>query len=211
MRVGRARNNVSLNRELLLQRMDPTTPWDERLVIEPYFQANIVEDSASVSIDFHLGSRFMVFQSSLSREHDLLSQDPAQDIRATDLFIPLGKVLTLRPGNIVLGTTLEWFRFPLDLMANVVGRSIWGRRGLLIVTASVVRPGSSGTITLEMSNLSDVGLNIRPGVAIGQLFFSRVEGERAATPKRSYFSGALRPIVGKYTLSRIEELLLNLK
>jgi dCTP deaminase len=191
--------------------MDPMTPWDQRLVIEPYFQENIVEDSTSASMDFHLGSRFTVFQSSLSREHDLLSQDPAKDIKGADLFIPLGKVLTLKPGNIVLGTTLEWFRFPFDLMATVMGRSIWGRRGLLIVTASAVRPGSSGTITLEMSNLSDIGLNIRPGVAIGQLFFSRVEGERPATPKHSYFSGALRPIVGKYTLSRIEKLFLNLK
>lgn len=202
---------MSLNRHTLLQRMSMNTPWEERLVVEPFFPESVTLDSVSNSLDFHLGNRFTILRSRRSSQHDPLSEDPKQDVVVGELFIPMGKDFTLNPGQIVLGTTLEWFRFPYDLMAYVIGRSIWGRRGLLIVTASAVHPGSSGTITLEMSNLGEVGLHLRPGAAIGQLFFSQVDMGPHPKQRRSTFSGALRPIIGKYSQSDIERLLLNLK
>src|SRR6185295_20156844 len=111
-------------------------------------------------------------------------------------------------------TTLEWFRFPYDLMAYVVGRSIWGRRGLLIVTASAVHPGSSGTITLELCNMGDVAVVLRPGVAVGQLFFHKVGDEskkaRHRESRRSTFSGSTRPILGEYIPSTVERFLLEM-
>jgi len=202
---------MSINRYTLLERMSAKTAWAQRLVVEPLFLESATQDSVSNSLDFHLGNRFTILRSRRSSQHDPLSEDPKQDVVVRELFIPMGKDFTLNPGQIVLGTTLEWFRFPYDLMAYVIGRSIWGRRGLLIVTASAVHPGSSGTITLEMSNLGEVGLHLRPGAAIGQLFFSQVDMGPNPKQRRSTFSGALRPIIGKYSQSDIEKLLLNLK
>ncbi len=203
---------MSLSLNTLVQRMSPKTSWDERLVVEPFFPDSVHLESSSNSLDFHLGNRFTILRSRRSVQHDPLSQDPKRDVVVRELFIPMGKDFTLNPGQIVLGTTLEWFRFPYDLMAYVIGRSIWGRRGLLIVTASAVHPGSSGTITLEMSNLSEVGLHLRPGAAIGQLFFTQVDGSSNQGQRRSpNFTGALRPIIGTYSLSKIEDLLLKLE
>lgn len=201
---------MPLNRQILLQRMSRDTPWDERLIIEPLFLEGVDAESVSNSLDFHLGNRFTILRSRRSVQHDPLSEDPKKDVVVRELFIPMGKDFTLNPGQIVLGTTLEWFRFPHNLMAYVIGRSIWGRRGLLIVTASAVHPGSAGTVTLEMTNLGEVGLHLRPGASIGQLFFNEVEPVARPKERRSDFSGALRPIIGKYSRSETEKLLLDL-
>jgi dCTP deaminase len=125
----------------------------------------------------------------------------------------MGEAFTIHPGQIVLGTTLEWYRFPDDVFADVIGRSIWGRRGLLIVTAQTVHPLSSGTITLEMCNLGEVGLRLRPGVSIGQLVFHKIRRSRrpediSKRTKYSGFVGTLRPSLGEYKPSDVESFLL---
>lgn len=202
---------MALNQRSLFDRMDPNTPWDKRLIVEPFFKESIAHLSGSPSIDFHLGNRFTIPRSRRSAQHDPLSKDPKQDVVPRELFIPMGKKFILNPGQIILGITLEWFRFPFDLNAGVVGRSIWGRRGLLIVTASVVHSGSAGTITLEMTNLGEVGLHLKPGAAIGQLLFDEVSPIPDIEERHSTFSGAIRPILGKYTTSKVEDLLLGLE
>ncbi|MGO8758358.1 MAG: dCTP deaminase [Terracidiphilus sp.] len=201
-----------LNRSQLFNRMKNDVPWEKRLVVEPFFPSGVDENGASASLDFHLGNRFTLLRSRRAAEHNLLTDEPRQDLVASETFIPMGAELTLHPGHIVLGTTLEWYRFPLDLLAYVIGRSIWGRRGLLIVTAQAVHPGSSGTITLEMSNLGEVGLRLKPGASIGQLIFHEVQQTAGKTGSRhSTFSGASRPILGKYERRPVEQMLLDLK
>jgi dCTP deaminase len=202
-----------LNRKSILARMGLKGDWKRRLVVEPFLSENRDHDSSDASIDFHLGNRFTFLRSRHAVQHDPLA-DPVHDVATTERFVPLGQDLSLEPGHVVLGTTLEWFRFPSDLIAYVIGRSIWGRRGLLLVTAQAVHPGSSGTITLEMSNLGDVAVRLRPGTLIGQLFFHRVEEvqepEPPLRPRKSPFAGATRPILGEYRWSESEKLLLNL-
>lgn len=201
---------MALSYEALLRRMETQTPWHNRLIVEPFFSAN--QQSISASLDFHLGNRFTLLRGRRAAQHDPLSEDPRQDIVPGEVFIPMGRDFALRPGQIVLGTTLEWFRFPADLMAYVIGRSIWGRRGLLIVTAQAVHPGSSGTITLEMSNLGEVGLRLKPGTAIGQLFFHQIRDVSDADLYRAgNYSAAHRPLLGKYHRTKVESLLLDLK
>ncbi len=71
-------------------------------------------------------------------------------------------------------------------MAFVVGRSTWGRLGLVVATAIGVHPLFAGTITLELRNLGETPLRLYPGERIAQLFFQRVdEGDREiAAPGR---------------------------
>jgi len=60
---------------------------------------------------------------------------------------------------------------PSNLECQVEGRSSWARVGLQIATASSVEPGYKGVVTLELSNVGTVPLNIMPGIRIAQLVF----------------------------------------
>jgi dCTP deaminase len=194
--------------------MAASTPWDERLVVEPWLEDDTAgpPDYTAASLDFHLGSRFTVQRGGRRAiQHLPVTAESRDVIPPTELFIPIGQEFTLHPGQIVLGTTLEWFRFPSDLMAYVIGRSIWGRRGLLIVTAQAIHPGSSGTITLELSNLGDIGLPFPPGVSIGQLIFHKINVPMPVpTPIRdSPYTATVRPILGEYKHTNQEKFLLR--
>ncbi len=197
----------AMNRRAIRERMEEESRWERRLIVEPYFGFLNQRSSASASIDFHLGNRFTVFR----RRRDVLHDPQAHeaDVLTEEFFVSLGDRFVLHPGHIVLGTTLEWFRFPLDLMAYVVGRSIWGRRGLMIATATAVQPGSAGTITLELSNTGEIAVALKPGVRIGQLFFHEVEAADEGSI-RTRFSGALKPVLGNYIDSPSEAFLLGL-
>jgi dCTP deaminase len=185
-----------------------TNEFDERLVIEPFLGGLRSGKAEAASVDFHLGTRFVFLRRGRFVLHDPLAQQAHAEAYGNEVFIPLGSKLLLHPGQLVLGTTLEWYRFPPDLMAYVVGRSIWGRRGLLVVTASAVQPQTSGTVTLELANIGDVAVVIRPGMAAGQFFFHEVQPP-TRIGKRPPFSVTHRPIFGEYTCSAVEEVLLG--
>jgi len=51
--------------------------------------------------------------------------------------IAYGQKFVLHPNELILGSTLEYLSFPADLMAYVIGRSSWGRLGLIIATAHI--------------------------------------------------------------------------
>ena len=91
---------------------------------------------------------------------------------------------------------------PKNLAAYVIGKSSWGRRGLIIATATGVHPGFKGCLTLELSNVGELPIAIKPGMKICQLFFHRVETENEELD-RSLFIGLRRPTIGKIELDPI--------
>lgn len=199
-----------LSRRLLLSRMTEETPWAQRLVVEPFL--GVPSDaSSSPSLDFHLGNRFSVPRRRRAVQHDPLHDTFDEDITSSEFYVSLGEKFVIHPGQLVLGTTLEWYRFPADIAAYAIGRSIWGRRGLLVATATAVQPCSSGTITLELSNVGEIAVVIRPGAAIGQLFFHLVDGVEGseAVHRRSPFTASNRPILGDYKTTAVERFLLG--
>ncbi len=201
---------MPVNRAFLFSKMGNSVDVNDRFVVDPFFPES-VRGTSGASLDFHLGCRFAFFRRRRGSQHSPFS-DGGNEGLPSEVFVPLGKEVYLHPGQLVLGTTLEWFRFPKDFMAYVVGRSIWGRRGVLIATALAVQPLSSGRITLELSNVGEVTVVLQPGVAVGQLFFHRVEGaEEQMSTQVSSFAGAFRPTLGEYKPSLVEELLLNIE
>jgi dCTP deaminase len=57
------------------------------------------------------------------------------------------------------------------------GRSRFARLGMLVhISASFMQPGIANHQVLEMSNFGPIPLEIRPGVAICQFIFQRIEG-----------------------------------
>jgi dCTP deaminase len=110
-------------------------------------------------------------------------------------YVPFGRDFVLHPRSFVLGTTLEWIRLPRNISGFVVGRSSWGRRGLIIATATGVHPGFTGCLTLEISNVGEIAIAVKPGLAICQLFLHDVTRLRDYVDQ-SPFIGRRRPVLG---------------
>ncbi len=109
-------------------------------------------------------------------------------------YVPFGKPFVLHPMTFVLAATLEWIRLPKSLAAYVVGKSSWGRCGLIIATATGVHPGFFGCITLELSNVGEIPIEVKPGYPICQLFVHTLEGDPAENFVQGGFGGSRRPM-----------------
>ncbi len=92
----------------------------------------------------------------------------------TSVDVEIGEKLWLHPGQFVLGATFEFLRLPPHLGAYVVGRSSWGRVGLLVATAIFVHPGFFGCLTLELVNHGESPIALYPGSRIAQLAVHRL-------------------------------------
>lgn len=85
--------------------------------------------------------------------------------------IPFKESFLLHPGALALVPTLEWVRVPFDLQGVVTARSSWAREGLSIATATIVNPGYTGIVTLELANLGEVPMKLYPGLRLAQIAF----------------------------------------
>ncbi len=166
---------------------------ENRLVISPILEMHeqIRDDQASV--DVRLGSQFVLTQPSALGEINEFSEFHylADNRLYQELYIPIGRNIVIHPHQFLLATTLEYIRLPQDLMCYVVGRSTWGRLGLIIATAIGVHPGFSGTLTLELRNLGETPLRLFPGQTIAQLFFHGVETDENSRQSTSQYPAAV--------------------
>jgi len=147
------------------------------LVVTPLLDLN--RQIGRASLDVRLGQDFVLFRK---------GQIPVMDVRRAfdntawadyydHIRTDYGQPFILHPGQFVLSSTLEFLRLPRNVMAYVIGRSSWGRAGLVIATATFVDPGFQGVITLELVNEGEVPLSLYPGTRIAQLVFHRLDGE----------------------------------
>lgn len=147
------------------------------LIITPLLNRD--QQVGAASIDLRLGHEFIVL-----RRSSVEGIDPTKKIklqrnvhRTQDrVRISLHKELIIHPGQLVLGSTIEYLSMPQKLFASIEGRSSWGRLGLIIATASSIAPGFQGCITLEMVNAGEVPLSLYPGVRIAQLILHHTDG-----------------------------------
>ncbi len=141
---------------------------DGKLIIDP------IDDPKSQiqpsSIDLRLGNTFLHFKVE-GRAFIDPTKDSLQDLMGA-IEVEDGKPFFLRPGEFVLGTTIETIKLPEDLVARVDGRSSLGRLGVIVhATAGYVDPGFCGQITLELSNINHVPIALYPGMRICQISF----------------------------------------
>jgi len=137
----------------------------DRLVITPQPDLRSVERSGAASIDLRLGTWFVSPRPRSTALLDIYaSEADFSEARITKtMFVPfVGGKFILHPRNFVLAVTLEWIRLPADLAGYVVGKSSWGRRGLIIATATGVHPSFTGCLTLELANVGYVHLSALP-------------------------------------------------
>lgn len=166
---------------------------DKRLVVSPLLEEEQLK-SGQASIDVRLGSDFCFVSPSSS---GLIDEFGSNGPQATfgelyhQEYFPLGSKIVIHPHQFMLAQTLEYLRLPIDLMAYVVGRSTWGRAGLIVATAVGIHPLFAGHLTLELRNLGETPIALYPGQTIGQLFFHQVIGPDGV-------AAADRPIDAQY-------------
>ncbi len=148
----------------------------ERLIVMPNFSTDNDLQKAN-SIDLRLGSELILMRkgetAALTFEGDVeLSLERFYE----RIYVGLEDDFMLHPGELVLGATLEYIVLPNDLMAYIVGRSSWGRLGLVIATAIAIHPGYRGCPTLELVNVGNIPIRLFPGspIPIAQLVLHTV-------------------------------------
>lgn len=166
-----------------------------RLRIEPLDPGAI----QPASVDVRLARSFRVLRSTARPFIDV--REPVDDF--TELVeVREGEPFIIQPGSFCLGSTIETITLPGDIVARVDGKSSLGRLGLLVhATAGYVDPGWSGSLTLELSNQSQMPIALYCGMRIAQVSFymlttpvdrpygspglgSKYQGQTGPTPSR---------------------------
>lgn len=162
-----------LQREALLARLS-NEDVDKRLHVVPVL--DVLQQVGEGSVDLRLGSEFIEVR---RRSEEATDPFRSSDVETIDLEeryeIPFGDHLVIHPGQFLLGSTFEFIRLPLDLGGQVLGRSSWGRFGLVVATAVTVHPGFAGCLTLELQNLGTVPIRLYPGLRVAQLMVWETE------------------------------------
>jgi len=167
---------------------------DDPLVISPQPDLEKLHASGSASVDLRLGTWFSSLrQARLS--HLTMDEERLRPQLTKSHYVRYGSEYYLHPNSFVLGITLEWIRLPTTMAAYVIGKSSLGRRGLIIATATGVHPGYTGCITLELTNVGEIPIAIKPGMRICQLFFHQV-WKSAKNVDCSQFIGRRKPELG---------------
>ncbi len=186
--------------ELLKKGQAPEAP--DPLVITPTPDLDKLTRSGSASIDMRLGTWFLSLRQSRMTHLQIGRHELGTQFTKTH-YVPFGMDYILHPRRFVLGVTVEWIRVPGDLAGYVVGRSSWGRRGLIIATATGVHPGFKGCLSLELSNMGEIPIAIKPGMTICQLFIHEVEVSGSNYVDQSPFVGRRKPTLGSIDIDDI--------
>lgn len=99
-----------------------------------------------------------------------------------------GDTVTVPPGGLLLGRTVETFHIPDDIVGTATGKSTWARVGAQVIVTPL-EPGWSGELVVEIVNGTNLPLKIYAGVGIAQIVFHQL----AVRPRVSYGDRA-----GKY-------------
>lgn len=139
-----------------------------RIKVTPFSTKNI----GPSSLDLTLNNEFRYFHPSqkiyVSENTDYKKLTQKRKVRE----------LVLEPGAFVLGITKENIQLPDDIAGILSGRSRFARLGILVhATAAFIHPGVNNHQVLEITNVSQNTLVLKPGTKIAQLVFVRTEGK----------------------------------
>ena len=145
------------------------------ITLEPFNQKQL----QPASYDIRLGNTFIV-----NDAHSTKAIDPVKGIFPKNQMVEIkdGEEFVLHPGVSILGYSKEKFGSDQYLI-EVNGKSSLARIGLIVHnSASIVNPGHYLNIALELCNLNNVPIVLRPGMEIAQLTFSTLSSHT----KKSY-------------------------
>lgn len=169
---------------------------EKKLVFKP----NLNKDQIGpASIDLKLGSIFKKFNISKQCLLDTKKELPDKDFIITTK-VKQGEAFILHPNDFVLASTKEYLKVPDNIALKVEGKSTLARMGILVHTAGFVDPGFEGTLTLEISNQSNLPVALYPDMHICQIAVELLSSS-AQVPynkrKKSLYSKAKGPLAAK--------------
>ena len=143
-----------------------------RIRIDP--APDLAAQLGSISVDFRLGTTFMVFEHSRFSYIDPRHPQSIGDAMRTIEVAP-DEPFIMQPGDFALASTMETLELPDDLLGRLEGRSSIARLGITVhSTAAVFEPGWIGTATMELSNLGRMAVALYPGMRICAFSFETV-------------------------------------
>lgn len=145
------------------------------IVLEPFDPKRL----QPATYDIRLGNTFIV-----NDAHSTKAIDPAKGVYPNTQTIDVedGEEFILHPGVSILGYSKERFGSE-NYLIEVNGKSSLARIGLIVHnSASIVNPGHYLNIALELCNLNNVPIVLRPGMEIAQLSFTTISSHT----KRNY-------------------------
>jgi len=174
---------------------------DKHGMIDPFIDHQINRDSAgnkvisygltSFGYDIRLSTKFKVFN---NRAGGII--DPL-DFQDNLLLDEAGDYCIIPPNCYLLGSTIESFKMPNNVVADCVGKSTLARCGL-ILNVTPLEPGwEAQSLTLEISNATPLPAKVYANMGIGQLRFYR-----GSNPLNTYKNRATGP--GKYQMQGTE-------
>ena len=122
------------------------------------------------SIDLKLAGEFKVFRTDKFSLLD--TKKPLPEHFMQTITLEKDEPFIIHPGSFILASTIEYIKVPSDLVVNVEGKSSLARMGILVHTAGFIDPGFEGTITLEISNQSNIAVALYAGMYICQIAVS---------------------------------------
>ncbi len=143
------------------------------------------------SYDIILGNTFFV-----TDPHTTSFIDPVNGIfpKTNEITIREGESFVLHPGVSILGYSRDYFGSHKYLV-EVNGKSSLARIGLLVHnSASLINPGHFLNVALELCNLNNIPILLRPGMPIAQLTFSELSSEPAKEYKK----------IGRYSVNNVK-------
>jgi dCTP deaminase len=162
----------------------------------------------SVSVDFRLGTTFMVFEHS---RHSYIDPRHPQSIGEAMRTIEVAEdePFIMQPGDFALANTIENLELADDLLGRMEGRSSIARLGITVhSTAAVFEPGWIGTATMELSNLGRMAVALYPGMRICAFSFQQVSSP-VLTPYRNKignkYAGQMTPRASRLSEERRSE------
>lgn len=131
------------------------------------------------SYDILLSNTFLV-----NDPHSTTNIDPVKKIypKTREIIVPDDGIFVLHPGVSILGYSKDYFGSDSYLI-EVNGKSSLARIGLLVHnSAALVNPGHFLNVALELCNLNNVPIILRPNMAIAQLTFAQL----SSPPRQNY-------------------------
>ena len=142
----------------------------EEAMIAPFVDKQIRDGKISYGLssfgyDARVADEFKIF-------HNVNSSIVDPKKFSSDNFVTKksSEYIIIPPNSFALGTTIEVFKIPRDIMCIVVGKSTYARTGI-IVNVTPLEPGWEGHVTLEFSNTTPLPAKIYANEGVAQFIF----------------------------------------
>jgi len=154
---------------------------------------------SSAGYDIRIADKWITFNNPYSlKSASIIDTHDFSNLPSTTREI-IQESLVIKPGETVLGVSVEYFNIPSGLMGICVGRSTLARLGILVNTTPL-EPGWSGFLTIEITNLNrNRSIRIHANEGIAQVLFmqtsSLVQNIYGATGQGQYQNQAAHPVL----------------